>query len=145
MAGSDNESQLIEQSLSGEPQTPPRPRARFEWRVVRQNSNRMMLAHATAGSMNWILTANLLVLWFIGIFLAMAVAFHGFYVVFEERQTRYAFIRGAFPFAFGVVSFIWFYNDPNLRGSSWWFCSLAAASLLLGLALILGSFGRRKP
>jgi hypothetical protein len=95
--------------------------------------------------MNWILTANLFLLWSVGECLAISIGLHGISLVFEKRQTQYALLRGAFPLLFGAVSLIWFSTDSNLRGSSWWLYALAAVPLLLGLAIIFGSCQRPKP
>jgi len=104
----------------------------------------MMLAHATAGSMNWIMTANLLLLWSVGECLAMAIGLHWICLVLQKRQVRYALLCGAFPLLFGTSSLVWFGTDSNLRGSSWWLYALAAVPLLLGLAIIFDSFRRPK-
>ena len=95
--------------------------------------------------MNWILSANLLVLWFVGECLAIAIGLRGIFLDVEKHQMRYAFLHGAFPLLFGAASLIWFGVDSSLRGSSWWLYALAAVPLLLGLVIIIDSFQRPKP
>ena len=58
--------------------------------MVLLDTNYMMLAHATSGSMNWILSANLLVLWFVSECLAIAIGLRGIFLDVEKHQMRYA-------------------------------------------------------
>ena len=104
-----------------------------------------MLAHATGDSMDWIFTANLLFLWSVGECVAIVIGLHGVSLVFKKRHMPCAFLYGAFSFLFGAASLFWFGTDSNLRGSSFWLYALAAVPLLLGSAIIFGSFQRSKP
>lgn len=95
--------------------------------------------------MNWVLTANLILLWFPVECLAVAAGLRGVYVVFEKQQTQLSLHCAVFPLLFGAGSIIWFCSDSNLQGSAWWLYVLAAVPLALGLAAVWGSFRRHKP
>ena len=95
--------------------------------------------------MNWVLTANLLLLWSLGECLAVAAGLRGVYVVFEKHQTQLSLHYAIFPLLFGVGSIIWFCTDSNLKGNPWWLYVLAAVPLALGLAAVWGSFRELKP